>query len=77
MYDLDIIKTDTLSPSLGKEFLANAILIGILSQLAVTMVIIFRYRKTILITSENIKHKIDWFIVVNSRWDVHNLEQNT
>jgi len=42
---LDIIKTDTLSPTLGKEFLRNALLIGILSEVAVTLIILLRYRK--------------------------------
>lgn len=42
---LDIIKADTLSPSLGKEFLKNAMLIFILSTIAVTSVVIYRYRK--------------------------------
>ena len=42
---LDIIKTDNLSPSLGKEFLANAILISFLSIIAVTLVVIIRYRR--------------------------------
>jgi preprotein translocase subunit SecD len=42
---LDIIKTDTLSPSLGREFLQNAIWIAILAQIAVVAVIITRYKK--------------------------------
>ena len=42
---LEVIKTDTLSPSLGKEFLRNAVLIGILSEIAVTLIILARYRK--------------------------------
>ena len=42
---LEIIKTDTLSPSLGKEFLRNAVLIGILSEIAVTLIVLARYRK--------------------------------
>ncbi len=42
---LKIIKTDTLSPALGKEFLENAMLIGILSTLAVTLVVILKYKK--------------------------------
>ena len=42
---LNIIKTDTLSPQLGKEFLRNAIWIAILSELAVTAIILIRYRK--------------------------------
>jgi preprotein translocase subunit SecD len=42
---LEIIKTDTLSPSLGREFLVNALWIAILSEIAVTLVVIFRYRQ--------------------------------
>ena len=42
---LKIIKTDALSPSLGKEFLNNAVWIAILSEIAVTLIIILRYRK--------------------------------
>ncbi|MFH2020486.1 MAG: hypothetical protein ABIJ34_03675 [archaeon] len=42
---LKIIKTDTLSPSLGKEFLTNALMIAILSEIAVTLIVFFRYRK--------------------------------
>lgn len=42
---LNILKTDTLSPSLGGEFLKNALHIGILSILAVAVVIFIRYRK--------------------------------
>ncbi len=42
---LNIIKTDTLSPQLGKEFLRNAIWIAILSELAVTVIVLLRYRK--------------------------------
>lgn len=56
---LNIIKTDTLSPSLGKEFLRNALFIGILSELAVTLIVLLRYRKIkvaipiiLIITSE-------------------------
>ncbi len=42
---LTIIKTDALSPSLGKEFLRNAILIALLSEIAVTAIVILRYKK--------------------------------
>jgi len=56
---LNIIKTDTLSPTLGKEFLENAILIGLFSELAVVLIVFLRYRKIkialpiiIVITSE-------------------------
>ncbi|MBU0758451.1 MAG: hypothetical protein KKF44_10365 [Nanoarchaeota archaeon] len=42
---LNIIKTDAISPSLGKEFLSNAVLIGLLAMLGVTLVVYLRYRK--------------------------------
>lgn len=42
---LNIVKMDTISPVLGKEFLDNAILIGILAALAVVSVVLIRYRK--------------------------------
>ena len=42
---LTIIKTDTLSPSLGKEFLKNALFIGIISEIAVALIVFLRYRK--------------------------------
>ncbi|MEM4398100.1 MAG: hypothetical protein QW757_05775, partial [Candidatus Woesearchaeota archaeon] len=42
---LEIIKTDSLSPSLGKEFLTNAVYIALLSELAVVLIVILRYRK--------------------------------
>lgn len=56
---LDIIKTDSISPSLGKEFLSNALLIGVLSIIGVTAVVLLRYRRIkiavpiiVVITSE-------------------------
>ncbi len=42
---LNIVKMDTISPVLGKEFLDNAILIGLLAALAVVSVVLIRYRK--------------------------------
>jgi len=42
---LDIVKIDTVSPLLGKEFLNNAILIGALAILSVVIVISIRYKK--------------------------------
>ncbi|MEM2131387.1 MAG: hypothetical protein QXR96_02605, partial [Candidatus Woesearchaeota archaeon] len=42
---LEIIKTDSLSPSLGKEFLRNAIYIALLSELAVVLIVVARYKK--------------------------------
>lgn len=42
---LNIIKTDALSPSLGKEFLKNAILIAILAEIAVVAIVVARYKK--------------------------------
>lgn len=45
---LEIVKTDRLSPSLGKEFLSNIMLIGLLVVLAVITVVFLRYRQIIL-----------------------------
>lgn len=42
---LEVIKADTISPSLGQEFLDNAIMIGFLSLLAVSIIIFLVYRK--------------------------------
>ncbi len=41
---LDIVKTDSISPTLGKKFVNNVILITILSILGVTLVVLFRYK---------------------------------
>ncbi len=56
---LEIIKTDTISPSLGKEFLQNAMLIAVLSMASVTLIVYLRYKQIkiaipiiIVITSE-------------------------
>ena len=43
---LDVVKMDTISPSLGKEFLSNILLVGMLAVIAVVMVILIRYRRT-------------------------------
>lgn len=45
---LDIIKTDSISPLLGQEFVSNAVLICIISMLVVSLVLILRYRKLII-----------------------------
>ncbi|MDP3734230.1 MAG: hypothetical protein Q8R37_03295 [Nanoarchaeota archaeon] len=42
---LDIVKFDTISPSLGKEFLNNIFIVGILALAAVIVVIFVRYRQ--------------------------------
>lgn len=41
---LTVVKTDTLSPSLGKEFVNNVLFVGALCILAVALVIFIRYR---------------------------------
>ncbi len=43
--ELEIVKIDTLSPVLGKEFLRNALLTGLVAILAVGIVLFGRYRK--------------------------------
>ena len=45
---LNIVQTTNLSPSLGEDFLNNALLIGLLALLTVTVVIFIRYRKFII-----------------------------
>jgi preprotein translocase subunit SecD len=42
---LNIVKVDTISPLLGKGFLENAILVGLLALLSVGIVVFARYRK--------------------------------
>jgi preprotein translocase subunit SecD len=42
---LEIVKMDTISPTLGKEFLDNLIFVGFLAILAVISVVLIRYRK--------------------------------
>jgi preprotein translocase subunit SecD len=44
-YKLDIVKTDTISPVLGEEFVRNAFLVGFLAVLAVSIIVFIRYRK--------------------------------
>ncbi|MBI2573276.1 hypothetical protein HYV86_05425 [Candidatus Woesearchaeota archaeon] len=42
---LSVVKLDTISPSLGKEFLSNVFFVGFCALAAVSTVIIIRYRK--------------------------------
>ncbi len=42
---LEVVKMDTISPSLGQEFLDNIILVGIVAIITVTAVVFFRYRQ--------------------------------
>ncbi len=44
-YKLEIVKLDTISPILGKEFMKSIIIAGIVALLAVSLVIFIRYRK--------------------------------
>lgn len=55
-YKLEIVKLDTISPLLGKEFLSSILLAGVAALLAVAIIIFIRYRKikvslAILLTS--------------------------
>jgi preprotein translocase subunit SecD len=43
-FELEIVKLDTISPTLGASFLNNAIKVGLLSILAVALVVFIRYR---------------------------------
>ncbi len=42
---LNIVKLDTISPSLGQEFLQNVVLVGAIALLAVIVVVLIRYQK--------------------------------
>jgi preprotein translocase subunit SecD len=42
---LDVVKMDSISPALGKEFLDNILLVGLLVILAVIVVVMIRYRQ--------------------------------
>jgi preprotein translocase subunit SecD len=47
--EIEIVKTDTISPVLGDEFLVNTFIIGLVAMLSVAMVIFVRYRKITII----------------------------
>jgi len=42
---IEIVKMDSISPALGEEFVKNTLLVGLLSLLAVSIIIFIRYRK--------------------------------
>jgi len=55
-FKLEIVKLDTISPNLGKEFLKNIFLAGLAALLAISIVVFVRYKKlkfslSLLITS--------------------------
>jgi len=55
-YQLEIVKLDTISPTLGKEFINSILLAGLAAILAISLVVFLRYRKikftlSLLITS--------------------------
>ncbi|MFC1728684.1 hypothetical protein ACFLZ7_04465 [Nanoarchaeota archaeon] len=46
---LNVVKTDMISPVLGKEFVKSTLIMGVLAILAVTLVIFIKYRKAQLV----------------------------
>ena len=46
---MQVVKTDALSPTLGKQFLKNALVIGVLALLAVTLVVFIRFKKPVIV----------------------------
>lgn len=44
-YKLEIVKLDTISPTLGKDFINSILLAGLAAILAVSIIIFFRYKK--------------------------------
>tara|TARA_Y100000310_G_C20137925_1_gene558918 strand:- start:8 stop:583 length:576 start_codon:yes stop_codon:yes gene_type:complete len=43
-FQLDIVRLDTISPTLGSSFVTNAIIVGLLAILAVAIVVFIRYK---------------------------------
>ncbi|MFP4523519.1 MAG: hypothetical protein ACLFNM_03165 [Candidatus Woesearchaeota archaeon] len=46
--ELDIIQIDAISPTLGEEFIKNAVFVGLFAILAVVTVVTIRYRKPVI-----------------------------
>ncbi len=44
-FKLDIVKTDAISPLLGEEFVRNALFVGLVSILTVSIIVFIRYRR--------------------------------
>jgi preprotein translocase subunit SecD len=45
---LSIVKTDNISPTLGKEFISNTLFVGFIAMILVILAIMIRYRKLIV-----------------------------
>jgi len=45
---LDVVKIDTISPVLGEAFIKNALFIGIIATVAVTLIVFIRYRRLVV-----------------------------
>lgn len=48
-FDLEIVKLDTISPVMGEAFLQNLLFVALLAIIAITVVLIIRYRKLKLV----------------------------
>jgi len=45
---LEMVKIDTISPVLGEAFVRNALMIGVIATLAVTLIVFIRYRRLVV-----------------------------
>jgi preprotein translocase subunit SecD len=45
---LDIVRADTISATLGSSFISNALLVGLVSMIAVFIIVLFRYKSLVL-----------------------------
>jgi len=45
---LEMVKIDTISPVLGEAFVKNALMIGVIATLAVTLIVFIRYRRLVV-----------------------------
>ena len=63
-FKLEVVKLDTISPALGEEFLRNSVLVGIAALVAVTAVIVVRYRRIKIIIPTLITSLSEVFITL-------------
>ncbi|PIY60101.1 hypothetical protein COY95_03540, partial [Candidatus Woesearchaeota archaeon CG_4_10_14_0_8_um_filter_47_5] len=61
---LSIVKTDSISPTLGNEFIENAILVSLVAILGVALVILIRYRRIVVAVPILIIVWLEVFLVV-------------
>ena len=64
-FDLEIVKLDTVSPTLGEQFLKNILFVALLSVVAVGIVIFVRYRKLAFVLPVIITLLCELFLILS------------